>query len=85
MKKPKTMLELMLDAAQNTGDIMLRYQYQKDMIKQGYFDRMEREAWKKEIAADVLSRISATVDVSEVVQEIEQLRKELEHLYDMFE
>ena len=63
---------------------MLRYQYQKDMMLQAYRDRKEREALKEEIAADVLSRISATVDVSEIIQQIEDLRKEMEQFYDMF-
>ncbi|MPL90662.1 hypothetical protein SDC9_36716 [bioreactor metagenome] len=49
-----------------------------------YYHRQEMEQMKKEIAEDVLSRISATVDVTEVIQEIEGLRQELDKLYGMF-
>jgi hypothetical protein len=35
---------------------------------------------KKEIADDVLSRISATVDVSEIIEQIEELRRLIDSL-----
>jgi len=42
--------------------------------------RREMEQMKKEIANDVLSRLSATVDVSEIVDEIECLRRMIDDL-----
>ena len=35
--------------------------------------RREMEQMKKEIADDIMSRISATVDVSEIIDEIEEI------------
>lgn len=42
--------------------------------------RQEMEEMKKEIADDVLSRLSATVDVSEIVDAIAELRKLIDDL-----
>ena len=42
--------------------------------------KREMEQMKKEIAADVLSRISATVDVSEIIEQIEELRRAIDSL-----
>lgn len=42
--------------------------------------RQEIEQMKKEIADDVLSRLSATVDVSEIVDAIAELRKLIDDL-----
>ena len=42
--------------------------------------KREMEQMKKEIADDVLSRISATVDVSEIIDQIEELRRLIDDL-----
>lgn len=42
--------------------------------------RREREQLKKEIKAELLSDIKFTADISEVVQEIEELRKAIDSL-----
>ena len=42
--------------------------------------RREMEQMKKEIADDIMSRISATVDVSEIIDEIEELRRLIDSL-----
>lgn len=42
--------------------------------------RREREELKKEVADYVISHIKATVDISEVLMEIEELRKAIESL-----
>lgn len=42
--------------------------------------RQEMEQMKKEIADDVLSRLSATVDVSEIIDAIAELRKLIDDL-----
>ena len=51
--KQKSMLERYLLDMQNTGDIMLRWQYQKDMMKARLLDDAEIDR----IAERVLSRI----------------------------
>ena len=45
-----------------------------------YNHQREMEQMKKEIADDVLSRISATVDVSEIIEQIEELRRAIDSL-----
>lgn len=56
------MLELMLKALENTGDIMLRYQFQKEMMKNSFLERQEREKFKEEIVQEVLARISIVLE-----------------------
>ena len=51
--KYKSMFERYLEAVQNTGDIMLRWQYQKDMMKARLLDDTEIDR----ITERVLSRI----------------------------
>ena len=43
-------------------------------------ERKEREKLIEEIAERVLSRISATVDVSEIIDQIEELRRIIDDL-----
>ena len=76
MRNQPSMLELMLKALENTGDIMLRYQYQKDMMKKSFLDRQEREKLKEEIVQEVLARIS--IDLED--EAIKQLRDMLNDL-----
>ena len=52
----------MLEATEKTGDIMLRYMYQKDMIKHSLLKQQELDKLKREITADVLSQISITLE-----------------------
>ena len=65
---------------ENTGDIMLRYYFQKNRIKKSLLERQEREKLVNEIANTVLSRISVTVDAEEVFQEIDELNKKIDSL-----
>ena len=76
MKNQPSMLELMLKAMENTGDIMLRYQYQKDMMKNSFLERQEREKLKEEIVQEVLARIS--IDLED--EALKQLRDMLNGL-----
>lgn len=62
----------------------LSLMYSRGKFFDEYSHSQEMEQMKKEIAEDVLSRISATVDVTEVIQEIEGLRREMDKLYGMF-
>ena len=78
--KQKSMLERYLLAMQNTGDIMLRWQYQKDMMKQSILDRQERERLIEDVADRVLARISITVDAEDVINAIEDIQSRLDRL-----
>ena len=78
--KQKSMLERYLLAMQNTGDITLRWLYQKDMIKQSLYERQEREQLVNDVANEVLSHISATVDASEIFDAIDGLNDKINNL-----
>ena len=74
MRRQDTMFERMLEAMGNTADIMLRYQYQKDMFKESLLDRQEREKLKEEIIQEVVSRVSVVIDEQAIKQLDEMLR-----------
>lgn len=80
MKKQMSVFERYLDAMQKTGDIVLTWQYQKAMFKQSLLDKAEREALKAEIISDILSNVSATVDITEAVVEIDELKRAIDCL-----
>ena len=75
-------MERMLQAAQNTGDATLNWYYQKQMMMDSLLEKREREQLVNDVAHEVLSRLSATVDVSEIINEIDELRRALEKFYD---
>lgn len=58
----------------------LNLMYAKSKLIDEYNHRREIQQMKKEIADDVLSRISATVDVAEIVEQIEELRRAIDSL-----
>jgi len=66
----------MLEATEKTGDIMLRYMYQKDMIKQSLLKQQEIEKLKRDITADVLSQIGIRIEK----EAIEQLKAMINNL-----
>lgn len=74
MRRQDTMFERMLEAMGNTADVMLRYQYQKDMFKESLLDRQEREKLKEEIIQEVVSRVSVVIDEQAIKQLDEMLR-----------
>ena len=80
MRKQKGVFELYLEAMAKTGDVMLAWQYQKDMFKQSLLDKEERQALIQDVAAEVVSHLSATVDISEALMEIDELRKAIDGL-----
>jgi|GEM_PF-6205562 len=55
---------------------MLAWQFQKNMIK----EQLLREAELDRIADRVISRLSITVDASQIVQEIEDIHNAIERL-----
>ena len=74
MKRQLSMYERFLQAAEKTGDITLRYQFQKEMMKASLLDRYEREKLKAEIAEEIMSRISITLDEQAIMQLNEMLK-----------
>ena len=74
------MFNTLLRAIEKTGDTMLAYQFQKDMMYDEIRQRAEREKMIDEIAQRVLSRISATVDVSEIIKSIDELNDRINRL-----
>lgn len=70
--KQKSMLERYLLAMQNTGDIMLRWQYQKDMMKA----RLLEDAEIDRIAERVLSRIHIRLE-DEALKDLRDLLNEI--------
>ena len=75
-------MERMLQAAQNTGDATLNWYYQKQMMLDSLLEKHEREQLVNDVAHEVLSHLSATVDVSDMVDDIDELRRALEKFYD---
>ena len=69
-------MEKMLDAMTKTGDIMLRYQYQKNMMLENLLSDREIDI----IADRVIQRIKMTADISEVVMAIDELKREINGL-----
>ena len=80
MSKQKSIFDRYIEAMQNTGDIMLRWQYQKDMMKQSILDRQERERLIEDVADRVLARISITVDAEDIINAIEDIQSRLDRL-----
>ena len=71
-----SVMEKMLDAMTKTGDIMLRYQYQRNMMLDNLLSDREIDI----IADRVIQRIRMTADISEVVMAIDELKREINGL-----
>lgn len=80
MAKYKGVFERYLEAMEKTGDAVLAWQYQKEMFKQSLMNPEERKALVQDVASEVVSHLSATVDISEVLMEIDELRKAIDNL-----
>ena len=76
MRNQNSMFDLMLKAMENTGDIMLRYQFQKEMMKNSFLDRQEREKLKEEILQEVLARISIVLE-DEAIKKLDEMLRNL--------
>ena len=72
----KSMFERWIEATTKTGDIMLQYQYQKDMIKNKLLSDKEID----EIADRVIQRLNIKVDASEIIAAIDEINKRLKEL-----
>ena len=75
-----SMMDQMLLAAQNIGDEMLRWQFQKEMMKQQFFSKEEYDQLVEDITWKVLANISITVDAEEIIDNIEELNQKLNEL-----
>lgn len=72
----KSMFERWIEATTKTGDIMLQYQYQKDMMKNKLLSDKEID----EIADRVIQRLNIKVDASEIIAAIDDLNDRLNNL-----
>lgn len=72
----KNMFERWLEAAEKTGDIMLQYQFQKDMMKNKLLSDKEIDV----IADRVIQRLNITADVSEIIGAIDDINDRIDNL-----
>ncbi len=72
----KSMFERWIEATTKTGDIMLQYQYQKDMMKNKLLSDKEID----EIADRVIQRLNIKIDASEIIAAIDEINKRLNDL-----
>ncbi len=68
------------DFLRKTGDVTLAYTFQKEMMNQQLYKQMEHEQIVHEAAEEVLSRLSATVDVQEIFDKIDGLNNKIDSL-----
>lgn len=85
MSNYQSPIQRFLDSMAKTADVALRLQFQRDMIKQNLLDQQEWETLADDVANRVLSRISATVDATEVFQQIDEVKHALDELYKYFQ
>ena len=76
MRNQKGMAERFIEAMQNTGDIMLRYQFQKEMLKSQLLSEYMLDC----IAEKVLSRIAMKTDIVQAVANIKELQNAINKL-----
>ena len=74
------MFNYLISGFEKSMQATLNIMYTRSQMIDEYNHQREMEQMKKEIAADVLSRISATVDVSEIIEQIEELRRAIDSL-----
>ena len=72
----KSTFDRMVEAMGNTGDVMLRYYYQKKDFMDSINARKEREELVEEITNEVLSRISIRLE-AEALKELEEMLRNL--------
>lgn len=80
MQKQHGVFDRFLAAAEKTGDITLRYMFQKEMAKDNLINRLEREKLIEEITQRVLSRIKLTADTAEIFAAIDRLDEKINNL-----
>ena len=80
MPRYKDTFQRYLEAVQKTGDIMLRLQYQHDMMLDDIYAKKEREQLVRDVADEVISRLNITVDATDIINQIEELKKIIDSL-----
>lgn len=76
MRNQKGMAERFIEAMQNTGDIMLRYQFQKDMFK----SQLLSDNMLDRIADKVLARIAVKTDIMQAIMNIKELENTINNI-----
>ena len=76
MNKYKSWLEYYVEAMKNTADYMLRWQFQKAQMKASILNDRELDR----IADRVISRMSITMDASDVIAAIDDIQQRLDRL-----
>jgi len=74
------MFERYIDAMTKTADVTLRWMMQRREMFGRLLTPSDAKQIAKEVAPYVVENISATVDVSEIVQEIDKLNESIERL-----
>lgn len=70
------MFERFLDSVEKTGDITLRYYFQKEMMMNDILNRQEREKLKAEIIDEIMPRISVKLN-DEALKQLSEMLKNL--------
>ena len=78
--RQQSILERYLEAMEKTGDYMLAWQFQKNMMMESIYERQKREQLVCDVANEVLKHISATVDVQEIFDAIDDLDDRISRL-----
>ena len=78
----KDFMQYFIDGLNKSGQYALSLHFQKQMMMDSLLEKREREQLVNDVAHEVLSRLSATVDVSDIVDDIDELRRALEKFYD---
>ena len=76
----ETMFNYFISGMEKEMQSNLRLLFTQMCMEEQYQKAREREQLKKEITAEILANINATVDVSEIIQEIEELRRAIDSL-----
>ena len=79
-KQADSMFEYFIKGLDQTAQATLRLMYANSRIIDEENRRREKEQFKQEVAEYVISHIKATIDISEVLLEIDKLKKALESL-----
>ena len=80
MIRQKSAFERYIDAMEKTGDITLRWLYQKEMMKEQLYSQAVLQSLAAAIAPYVVANMSATLDVSDIVKALEELNKSIDDL-----
>ena len=78
--KRKTWFDRYLEAIERSGDITLRWWYQRQKAKEELLSKREHDRLVHDTANEVLSRIDATVDATEIIEAIDEIQRRLDEL-----